>query len=345
MGQLPPLKPNCCPLSDFVKREEKPGPSRSYGTRGKKKQRFRKKSLASILALEAHPRKSPREHASTLAILGSAGLLHRRKHIDDTKSTASEDTVSETYSNKLEPVLSEMQQTSESVSKLLSEVFDDAADYEVPDELMEEQVNVMTSTNTPDVLNLVSEYDSCEIIREHISTSRVSKRGHKLKKKNRTGWPNKKKVVKKEDATTLSANNIKNESVCDQSSVEGQDEVVESSEADEPLINTITNRDSHRESDKSELEDDKKDDKSSLSSDDRPLRLDVNFKSDDKDKVEAEKVRSSTSDVEEDKSKNNRTRRFQNVNEWLQPVVRVARVDVTTRKLRSAAKSRSQRLR
>ncbi|GBP81073.1 Protein chiffon [Eumeta japonica] len=210
IGQLPPLKPNCCPLSDLVKREERgnafgaAGSSRGYGTRGFRRQRGRKRTVAALLAFDAHPRKSPREHASTLAILGSAGLLHRRRHADDTKSTASEDTLSETLSaTKLEPVASETRQMSERLQQFFSEVFEDVAEYDLSDDTMEGETAIITSTNMPDVLNLVSESGSCETIRDEIKVavpSRSIRKGYKFKKKNRTGWPNKKKLVKKEES-------------------------------------------------------------------------------------------------------------------------------------------------
>ncbi|XP_049873492.1 serine/arginine repetitive matrix protein 1 [Pectinophora gossypiella] len=220
IGQLPPLKPNCCPLSDLVKREEKPGPSRSYGTRGMKKQKIRKRTAA-ILALEGHSRKSPREHASTLAILGSVGLLHRRKNGDDAKSTASEDTISDTHSTvKIEPVVSEAQEASERLQQFLSEVFSDAAEYEVSAEAMEGEA-VPAAGAAPDVARLVSDCDACDVLRHHLQEgleARARSRRGKFKKKNRTGWPNKKKP--KKDSRTDSSESQKAEGSVGRSSAE-----------------------------------------------------------------------------------------------------------------------------
>lgn len=383
IGPLPPLKPNCCALSDYVKREEKPGPSRSYGTRGNKKQKIRKRTAAALVAMESHPRKSPREHASTLAILGSVGLLHRRKNVEDSKSTASEDTASETHSNaKVEPTKSETQEASERLQQFFSEVFDDAADYEVPDDVLQGEPAVVAATNVPDVTNLVSECETCEIIRDEIASSRISRRGHRFKKKNRTGWPNKKKNNKK-GSRTESGDGIKDDNGCDTSSLERPDNVDDStrdesmSEAEETIANdalvedksktaTLDDNSTKSDSDRTSLgESDDRKDESSPSSDDRPLRLDVKvlLRSEDKaktaekiknniDKREGRASQSSTSETEDKeltplRANRKRGSAIQNVGEWLQPVVRVVRVardqPVAVRRLRSAARVRRGR--
>lgn len=337
IGQLPPLKPNCCPLSDLVRREDKPGPSRSYGTRGMKKQKIRKRT-ATLIALEGHPRKSPREHASTLAILGSAGLLHRRKHTDDAKSTASEDTISDTHSNlKVESMLSETQEASERLQQFLSEVFEDAGDFEVSEEAMEGEAAVTTSTNVPDVSSLVSECEDCDIIRNEIKEgveARARGRRGKFKKKNRTGWPNKKKV--KKSSRTNSLESQKAESSLDQTSDEPpDDETTQDTISEEPNMSETDEKSPTEKEDSPEktLTEDKSDEDSQLKSDQEESKL----------KVEKRTPRSSAS--EEDKEDRRRKKRAL-AGLLLQPVVRVARVDPNaSRRLRSAGKQRASRLR
>lgn len=343
-------------MSDLVKREEKPGPSRSYGTRGMKKQKIRKRT-AVVQALEGHPRKSPREHASTLAILGSAGLLHRRKHADDNKSTASEDTISDTHSNiKIDSVLSETQEASERLQQFLSEVFEDAAEYDVSDEVMDGEAAVTTSTNVPDVSSLVSECENCDLIRNEIKEAADRPRGRrgKFKKKNRTGWPNKKKQTKKSSRTNSVESENKVDSSIDRSSAEPPD--------DDTTQGTISEEDTNL----SETEKDEKTiiEKSELSTQDNTLTegkledkcepmdiSDSKVKSLQDLKLSVEKIKSD--EKEERKSRSSETdekkkakRSLQGLGDWLLPVVRVARVDPTTaRRLRSAARPRSHRYR
>ncbi|CAK1551342.1 unnamed protein product [Leptosia nina] len=308
IGQLPPLKPNCCPLSDLVKREEKPGPSRSYGTRGMKKKRITKRAAA-IIAMESHPRKSPREHASTLAILGSAGLLHRRKN-DDAKSTASEETLSDTHS-KLEPVVSEAQETSERLQQFLSEVFE-GSDYDVSEDVMENDIPTITSRVAPDVSNLVSECENCDIIQNEMkSTAKTRERRGKFKKKNRTGWPSKKNKKK----------GSRNSSMDEK---EGLDRSLET------LSETDENQTESEEKNTQELE--------------LPCPMDdhINSKNVIDNKSTTDKR---SSDSEEKVEIKRKKRALQGLCDWL-PVVRVARVDPNaTRRLRSAGRGRLSKFR
>nr|XP_021200159.2 neurofilament heavy polypeptide isoform X2 [Helicoverpa armigera] len=360
IGQLPPLKPNCCPLSDLVKREEKPGPSRSYGTRGMKKQKIRKRTAA-LLALEGHPRKSPREHASTLAILGSAGLVHRRKHADDTKSTASEDTISDTHSNvKVDPVISETQEASERLQQFLSEVFEDAADYDVSDEVMDGDAAVTTSTNMPDVSSLVSECENCDLIRNEIKEAADRPRGRrgKFKKKNRTGWPNKKKQTKKDSRTNSVESENKVESSLDRSSAEPpDDDTTQDTISEEDTNLSETEKEEKTIIEKSKSDGDSQDKTLTEDTlDDKCKPMDISTDSTDKtlqdlkllaEKAKAEekeerKLRSET----EDKDNKKKKRTLHALGDWLQPVVRVARVDPSAaRRLRSAARARTNRFR
>lgn len=336
IGQLPPLRPNCCALSDLSKREEKekPGPSRTYGTRGMKKQSIRKRTAA-ILALENHPRKSPREHASTLAILGSAGLLHRRKNVDEAKSTVSEDTISETLSRP-EPVLTEIQETSERLQQFLSEVFEDLSDYDVSEDVMDNDIPVIASKEMPDFSSLVSECEKCDLICNEIKqdTVKIRERRGKFKKKNKTGWPLKKNKKKSSRNSSLDGkiDSLDHSSADLETLSEGEEN---KSESVEHLKKTKTNTvelelpcpmDIDAALNKSELENNKNglddNDSHSPSSDKRTS-------SDSEDKVEIKR----------------RKRALQGFCDWL-PVVRVARVDSNaTRRLRSAGRVRSSKLR
>lgn len=385
IGQLPPLKPNCCPLSDLVKREEKPGPSRSYGTRGMKKQKIRKRTAAALLALEGHPRKSPREHASTLAILGSAGLLQRRRHHDDTKSTASEDTVSDTHSNaKIDPVISETREASERLQQFLSEVFEDAAEYDVSDEVMDGEAAVTTSTNVPDVSSLMSECENCDLIRNEIKEAEERPRGRrgKFKKKNRTGWPNKKKQTKKGSRTNSVESGSKAGSSLDRSSAEPPDDDTTQdtiSEEDTNLSQTEKEDRTVIEIAKSECDSQDKtltedsmeeqcepidisDSKDQTLSDSTERTLseikektlsEIKEKTLQELKASAEKTKSEEKEERklrsetEDKDNKKKKRALHGLGDAaMQPVVRVARVDPgAARRLRSAARARSGRLR
>ncbi|CAK1580643.1 unnamed protein product [Parnassius mnemosyne] len=382
IGQLPPLKPNCCPLSDIAKRDDKPGPSRSYGTRGMKKQKIRKRTVA-LMALE-HPRKSPREHASTLAILGSAGLLHRRKHPEDAKSTASEDTISDTHSTaKVEPVISETQEASERLQQFLSEVFEDAADYDISDDIMEGDATVTTSTNIPDVSSLVSECDNCDIIRNEIKQSSSvharTKKG-KFKKKNKTGWPSKRKQVKKDSRNSSMETDEKAESF--QSSIEPpddettQDTIIEEdpnlleTEKDETLIENKEKFEDVEKEDTKAVEENfmgsqthyekteidishPKEEK--LIPDEKSVHLDLKVLVQDKLKQKTVKAedndckrtsRSSASETEEKDRNSKKKRPILPVGDWLQPIVRVSRMDPNSAmRLRSAGRARTNRYR
>lgn len=324
-----------------------------------KRQKTRKKTaVEALIAQESHPRKSPREHASTLAILGSVGI----RKPDDTKSTASEDTVSETQSNiKLEPVISQTQETSERLQQFLSEVFDDASDYDMSDEAMEGEPAVTTSTNAPDVLSLVSECEGCEIIRDEIRENALARprgRRGKLKKKNRTGWPIKKKQVKKTSGPNSPEN--KPESSLDGSSAEHDDDTTQesASEADEPLTETDGKDDiplkhlPNSEDDTLDGDVDKSNSTDNTAvdedSDDKPLQLDVKVCVDDATKsrknTDKRTSRSSASESEDKEEKSRKKKRsLPALGDWLQPVVRVARVDPNAaRRLRSAGRGRTR---
>ncbi|CAG4982721.1 unnamed protein product [Colias eurytheme] len=351
IGQLPPLKPNCCPLSDLVRREEKPGPSRSYGTRGMKKQKIRKRTAA-ILALESHPRKSPREHASTLAILGSAGLLHRRKNVDDSKSTASEETISDTHS-KVEPILTETQEASERLQQFLSEVFEDASDYDVSEELMDCDASVITSKAILDMSSLVSECENCDLIRNEIKQDTVKTRDRrgKFKKKNRTGWPTKRN--KKKGSRNSSTEGEKVDGSLDRSSAEP--DLGTLSEADENHSevendNTLTEESKSKEtpvankksSDPEELELACPMDVGENKSENVDKNL-IENKCSERSSKESEKRTSSEGEEKVDFRKKKRA--LQGLCDWL-PVVRVARVDPSAgRRLRSAGRARSSKFR
>lgn len=317
----------------------------------KKKRIKKQKRTAALIALEGHPRKSPREHASTLAILGSAGLLHRRKH-DDAKSTASEDTISDSQSNmKIEPVLSETQEASERLQQFLSEVFEEPTDYDIADELIGDETAVITSKNLPDVSSLVSECEDCDIIRNEInqgSPGRMRRRRGKFKKKNKTGWPNKKKTKKSSRTSSVE----QKDSSLDRSSVEPEDDTTQDMLSDQTLSETEkedktlteTHLQVHCES-PVQIETPKE---IPMEVDEEQLQLDLKVVLHDKvsekspTKTDDKDDKRSSSDGDEDKKKKKRA--LQGL--LLQPIVRVARVDPNAgRRLRSASRARSSRFR
>ncbi|XP_063364531.1 serine/arginine repetitive matrix protein 1 isoform X2 [Cydia amplana] len=312
IGQLPPLKPDCCPLSALpapaAAREPR---AERYGTRGLKTRKLHKR-VAAVAAQGSRPRKSPREHASTLAMLGSAGL-HRRGP-DDSKSTASEDTVSDALSAKPEP-----SEAHERLRRFLSEVFDDAAEYEL-DEV--QGGGLPAAAAPPDVLGLVSECDGCDIIRRELAERRRARRRTRFK--NRTGWPTKRKP--KKGSRTDSE---KTESSLDRSSVASGDTCDEDDPSE--VEGTVPPKvEDEREATAGE-----------------PLRLDVKVLLEDEKKAERVAKRGSARSSEEEEERGRKRRRALSnlAGTWLQPVVRVARVDAAARRLRSAAKPRASRTR
>lgn len=317
-----------------------------------KKQKIRKRT-AVVQALESHPRKSPREHASTLAILGSAGLLHRRKLTDDSKSTASEDTISDSQSNvRVEPILSENQEASERLQQFLSEVFEDAGDYELSEGAMEDGDAITNSTNLPDVSSLVSECDDCDLIRNELKEAAERPKGRrgKFKKKNRTGWPNKKKA--KKDSRNNSIESQKTESLDRSSDEPADDETTQDMISDDDNISetdekTITEKSDDDSQDKEVTltEDTIAQENIDVDSSDNKLLIDLKVLVDgEKDKGDDEKegTKSRSTSESDDKELKKKKRVLASLCDWKQPVVRVARVDATARWLRSAGRGRSR---
>lgn len=231
---------------------------------------------------------------------------------------------------KTEPLKTETQDQSERLQQFLSEVFEDASDYEMPEDNIEGDDNVATSTNAPDILNLVSECDKCDMIcediRERIPPPKPKGRRSKFKKKNRTGWPAKKKGKKDDSRTNSTENNSSNPSgeapslpdETTQDSISGCDESGEKMEENSRDSSVITDDD-----------------------DDKPLKVKL-----DEDEPIKEEKKSSTSETEEDKLKVGNRRVFDAMSGWLQPIVRVARVDPNAaRTLRSAGVKRRNRKR
>lgn len=348
MGPLPPLKPNCCPLSALPRREPRAGGAAAAAgaaararpaTRG-----LRTRKLHARLAAAPRPRHSPREHASTRAILGS-----RRPH-DDAKSTASDDTASEPSAPAAPaPTPAPADEAGERLRQFLSEVYEDA-DFDALEPDPAHGAALPAAAAAPDVLGLVSDCDRCDIIRHHIRDAaaqrRATRRG-RFKKKNRTGWPNKRKQKR---GARADSSDRKTESSLDRSSVASAD----TRETDDPsgddvkpaagkLDSEEDSRDEAADADRPEADD-------RSNSDDKPLRLNVKVLLEDKkDKAKAEKVKGSSSvsesDEKEERAKKKK-RTLNNLDSWLQPVVRVARVDpAAARRLRSAGAGARPRLR
>lgn len=313
-----------------------------------KKKRIRKqKRTTTLIALEGHPRKSPREHASTLAILGSAGLLHRRKH-DDAKSTASEDTISDTHSNmKIEPVLSETQEASERLQQFLSEVFEEPTDYDIADDLICDETAVIAAKTLPDVSSLVSECEDCDIIRNEInqesSTCTRVRRG-KFKKKNKTGWPNKRKYKK----TSRTSSVEQKDSSLDRSSVEPDYDTTLDTMSDQTLSENEKEDKTLTELQICESPNPVQPSKVVMEVDEEQLQLDlkvvVHDKVSEKSPIKSDEKDDKRSSSEGDEEKKKKKRALQGL--LLQPIVRVARVNPNAgRRLRSASRARVNRFR
>lgn len=219
MNEIPPLKPNCCALSQVKKPSDaKSRPPRSYGTRGMKKMR-KIKPADPVFTLNSTSlsRKSPREHASTLAILG--GLIHRKSKFscsDDSKSLpsiAEEDCSSDTTPYTPAPLPPCDAEISMQIDALLSSVYEGEEDFEVPIEAQDCGVKLDHTSVKPDVIQLLQDFEECDIldntvreIHENVQPEAPKRRrGYKFKKKNRTGWPNKKKLKRDPPSTVGSA--------------------------------------------------------------------------------------------------------------------------------------------
>ncbi|KAI8437156.1 hypothetical protein MSG28_010498, partial [Choristoneura fumiferana] len=242
-------------------------------------------------------------------------------------------------------------ETDERLRQFLSEVYEDA-DFDAlePDPL--HGAALPTSTAAPDVLDLVSDCDRCDIIRHHIRDAaaqrRATRRG-RFKKKNRTGWPNKRKHKK---GARADSSDHKTESSLDRSSVasaDTRDSGDLSGDDDKPARGGKLDDDDESRDEPMDVDRPDADDRSN--SDDKPLRLNVKVLLEDKkaEKAKAEKVKGSSSVSESDEKEERvkkKKRALNNLGSWLQPVVRVARVDpAAARRLRSAGAGARSRLR
>lgn len=259
--------------------------------------------------------------------------------------------MSDTQSNvRVEPILSETQEASERLQQFLSEVFEDAGDYELSEGAIEDGAAVTTSTNLPDVSSLVSECDDCDLIRNELKEAAERPKGRrgKFKKKNRTGWPNKKKS--KKDSRTNSIESQKTESL-DRSSAEPPDDETtqdmisedeNTSESGEKTIIQKSDDDSQDKDDKTLTEDTVSQESMDVDSSDNKLLIDLKVLVDDeKAKADKDGERSPSSESD-DKELKKKKRVLASLCDWKQPVVRVARVDATARWLRSAGRGRSR---
>lgn len=226
MSEIPPLKPNCCALSQGKKPPDaKSRPPRLYGTRGMKKMR-KIKPADPVFTFNSTSlsRKSPREHASTLAILG--GLIHRKSKFscsEDSKSLpsiAEEDCSSDTTPYTPAPLPPCDAEISMQMDALLSSVYEGEEDFEVPMEAEDCGVKLDHTSVKPDVIQLLQNFEECDIldntvreINENIQPEAPKRRrGYKFKKKNRTGWPNKKKLKRDPPSTVGSASSSRDPS-------------------------------------------------------------------------------------------------------------------------------------
>ncbi|XP_018326232.1 protein chiffon isoform X2 [Agrilus planipennis] len=172
-----------------------------------------------ILLPSRNPRKSPRQHASTLAILSS--LIHQRKRREGKNSRSPDNSSSITTlssipeERKITKTLNEieLEQDYESIAKSIDEVLS-ASLEETPvnvnllrEENYNEEVKLKHEMGALDLLedyaNHIQKQNQQKIVEIDNWPAKVSpgRRCGRKKKKNRTGWPNKNRRVylKKED--------------------------------------------------------------------------------------------------------------------------------------------------
>lgn len=165
-----------------------------------------KKVRKGILMPTKNPRKSPRQHASTLAILSS--LIHQRKRRDLNKSKTSDEEDSKNLSSIPEEAASSSscsvpltQQTNhELVAKTLNDMFSntnkvDEIEISVP---MESNRVINVSYNA-DAIQALDDFEN-DLVRGSPKSGKnqtPKRRPGRKKKKNRTGWPKTKKLILK----------------------------------------------------------------------------------------------------------------------------------------------------
>lgn len=163
---------------------------------------FRKKPRKYVrknfFLLSKNPRKSPRQHASTLAILSS--FIHQRKRRETHKSRHSDQhtskhnlsgvTEEEKVQQEPEP---DYEEIAKNIDSLLSDSMQQVENFDVA---VDEGVNVHCK---PDAIEALEEFVKCRGLQRNPSILLAKSHGEgvpgrkpgRKKKKNRTGWPNK----------------------------------------------------------------------------------------------------------------------------------------------------------
>lgn len=230
------LNPNGEQPSEASVASTESAPSTSQPTKTQFVRRYKKKRF---LMKSNHPRKSPRQHASTLAILSS--LIHQRKKRE--KKLDKERDISHTplgvipeeeisaedikdIQVKAEEIAAQNLAAQQLVSELLSEPIELS---DVP-----EEVDGIFLENKPDAIELLQNYNAIPSPKYHTpglsETTRVIRR---KRKKNRTGWPKKKKLFPRKEKNVLQEE--------DSRLTEGSDDT-KSDNSDDRTI--VTNQDS-----------------------------------------------------------------------------------------------------
>jgi len=258
MGPLPPLKTNCCilnvvnKLQNFKLSPKKLNQRKKDGEhkdidgvhenkreKSEKKTSTRKKKLFPDII--GRPRKSPREHASTLAILSSLVQQRRKRDRelnDNIDSIENGDTTIMNDNCPLDTIKEEPDFESESkkndanvdyLTRELENTFtdafiDDLVDINIPEDAL------LSFNKDNDLVSLVESYVSESSAlsdldfnygkKDFYDNKKLSKvealmlaRSAKKRKNNRTGWPNKKRVttIKKEKDEGIGSS-VENES-------------------------------------------------------------------------------------------------------------------------------------
>ncbi|KAI4460975.1 hypothetical protein MML48_5g00013444 [Holotrichia oblita] len=222
--------------------------SETEQTKAKKKRRG--------IMLSKNPRKSPRQHASTLAILSS--LIHQRKRRNDANRSRSSELNSSKQSlpsipevNEDKDVPSKEELDYDRIAQSMDNVFSSMKDLDQLEISPEENV-IIDMNRKMSAIDILEDYDKKQKDNAGNPIKRVyasgKKPGRKKKKKNRTGWPNKKDRRTKKGNETLKEEEPDDNSTVDSLSVNADSDFVEDNcdDGNEEVNSEVANRGGNR---------------------------------------------------------------------------------------------------
>ncbi|XP_059607816.1 uncharacterized protein LOC132255710 [Phlebotomus argentipes] len=225
MGPLPPLPANCCGLSAGGSKTAPTTAAEAKEEAKKKAEVLAKVSKRRRQMLDVeYPRKSPREHASTLAIL-SCLVQQRKKEESASESekngsgdeerrtkTASPKRVSRDYIN--------VAQLNREIEELLSDPANESFESVDVSVLANDSMFVPLNTR-PDFVSLLVEEEKTRPAEETspasvmaVASAGGEMKGPKKRKNNRTGWPKKKSRGVRKSTNSDTVVNVKSEDLC-----------------------------------------------------------------------------------------------------------------------------------